>query len=295
MPVFPGVPAAPAIGVVRLVRRIGTVVLDSDVCFIGKAGITFDAKPDHQVDRVAGRFGRRVETRYDWMPLDIEVRGIFLDDYATGRFYGDFKSTLGLQRRVSFDLGNGREYRWVDVVDMMETRNGGVLGVAEAWAFTLKLMSYEPFQRAQAVSYVNLGTSGTLNVIYPGTAFAEPTWAFPVSGGEAFSLRNNSSGELITGTVPSNGAGWVMLDASGAKQGTSPDNMDYGLLPVPATFGYGVTYWNGTAYFDVDFTGRPPTLIPNASPTLPPTPYTNVMAWSGPGSLHVLAPARYLR
>lgn len=188
--------------------------------------------------------------------------------------------------------------------------------MAGTWYWDDVTVVEAPTQPSAVIVPVSGTTAASPSISYPGSAPAEPTWqvALVIPNGVTVtqvSLQNVSSGEP-TCTVPNlsltNGTFYLLLDCSGAGvpsagPATTPNNNGYALL-AHNTVGFGVTlYSTGTGQVDQDFTGKPPHVVPSASPSIPPTPMVNTLALSvvstggAPTSvtLSALAPARYYR
>ena len=301
-------------------RWIGLLALDQPpLCTIQE--IIVPSARDVQSASIANR--RRVtRIKEDTIPLVIEVRGFWRDD-ATGLRFKDFSAALLNQQQVAMNLGDGNEYRMVDVEDVVGTRLGGVQrdwpGQLESWAYVAKVLSYEPYARqtapvmsaAQALASGAGSTNTSFAVSYLGTAPGEPTWQWTlvVPGGVTVSqlqLANTLTGETCVVTVNLVGAGtfYVLMDASGADGGLTPktpNNNGYGLLQT-STPGYGASVATGAgAAVDNDFSGNIPTLR-EARGQLVPVAVSNPMratisatAALTTATLSWLAPTRSIR
>jgi len=303
-----------------IARWIGTLALDQQpIAWVDEIIIPSTRLIDH-----ASLVNRRRVTRIkeDAVPLVLEVRGVWLDD-ATLHFAA-FSSAMLNQQQVAFNLGDGTEYRMVDVLDVVGTRlmgserdRPGMEG--SPWGYVAKVLSYEPYSRerapvmssAQALASGAGSTNTNFAVNYLGTAPGEPTWQWTlvVPAGVTVSqlqLANTLTGETCVVTVNLVGAGtfYVLMDASGADGGLTPktpNNNGYGLLQT-STPGYGASVATGAgAAVDNDFSGNIPTLR-EARGQLVPVAVSNPMratisatAALTTATLSWLAPTRYIR
>jgi hypothetical protein len=320
-----------------MARTLGSITLDDGVnSWISELNIP--GARTIQFEPLADRQGRVSRVKEDRPPLVIDARGYFCD--GGGVYWRDWKAALLNQSRANFTLGDGTQYVYADVTEVQGTQTAAVNAFSSTpqvlYAWTAKIACYEPYARQVAPTLQQLGTlntgtgsvSTTFSVPYAGTAYAEPTWQVtfvvpsPVTV-TAMSIANAATGEQVNVTGnPAwlNSAGtpilagsssltqWLLFDASGSAPVStagypliSPNNALYGLLAGP-TFGYGATIGNSSASVDYPFTGQVPTLIPNPSPTVPPTSYANSITVTitstgalTSASLAVLAPARYWR
>jgi hypothetical protein len=316
-------------------RSIGSVVLDDLVnSFVSE--INIPSVRNVQYEQTVNRQGRMVRVKEDQKPLNVDVRGYFAD--GGGVYWRDWKAALLTQSRADFVLGDGTCFKYADVVEVNGTQTAAVAALTAApqvlRAWTMKVQCYEPYVREIAPTLQTLGNlntgngniATTFNVAYAGTAFAEPTWQFLVvvpSGVTVtgMGISNAATGEasyVVGNPTWLNGAGtpillgsstaqqWVLFDASGGGIGSNappyptPGNNLYQL--TAGTYGYGATIGNASANVDWPWVGQLPTLIPNPTPSVPPTPYTNVISASITATgaltsavLQVLAPKRYIR
>jgi hypothetical protein len=257
---MPGV-VVPAVPNTPIQRRIGAVLLDSppnatvrEILPAGSRSIIRAQISDRR---------RTTRIKEDTTEQSIEVRG-FWRDLASGLRFRDFAAALLNQSQVRFDLGDGTEYRMVDVEDVLGTRLSGVERdgpgqEGDQWAYVAKVLSYEPYTRARnpilapAIPIVAAVGSAraTFDVAYNGTAPGEPTWQFTLSVPAGMTvtqvkLENTTSGQacIIPGLNLTNGRFVIIIDASGSDPGTdtvlprTPGNNEYGLIAF-RTSGYG--------------------------------------------------------
>lgn len=300
-------------------RFIGQICLDDNVnSFVTKEGIVFPYTGISQQQQMVDRFGRTSLVRYDASPTTISVKGKWID--GGGKYFRDFKAALLSMSQASFQLGDGTEYRWVDVVSVNGTLLGGESGGTDApqqaWGYVATVKSYEavPVEISPMIQDLGVLSSGSgtfstdFSYSYSGTYFAEPTWQaeLVIPSGVTVSqvkIQNTLSGETSFVNVSlTNGTFYLEFDASGSVPGSSPNNNMYTMLAAN-TFGYGVTqYQVGGAVTDIDFVGNIPTLIVSSAPTVPPSATNNeiVVSITANGTLtstdfKVLAPRRFIR
>ena len=223
-------------------RFVGTVQLDSPP----QAWVDELITPGVRDVFSAAMTNRRRTTRVreDTKPLVLEVRGAWIDDAGAGPRFKDFRAALLSQQQVLFDLGDGSEYRMVDVLDVMGQRlrafqADGPGQDGDPWAYVMKVLTYEPYSRvrapllsaAQALANGAGAVATSWNVNYAGTAPGEPTWqvGLTVPAGvhvTQLELENNTTEEDIvipfTAGGLTNGAFVILVDSSGSDGGATP-------------------------------------------------------------------------
>lgn len=261
---------------------------------------------------------RVVRIKEDAKPLEFEIRGWWIDDSVNSKYWRDFHALLQNQSQVPFDLGDGTEFRMIDVKDVAHQRHSGQFvgasGNKEAYTYSAKCLSYEPYARTRAVTldiFKDFGAAAVgMNIFsgnynYTGTGPGEPTWQWKLvvpSGCTVTSVivQNGTTGETCTvsGLAITNGTYYLLIDACGGNNsGNTPNNNSYALLATTSN-GFGVTL-TGTG--DVDWTGNPPTM--KQSIAVPPTVTANsitatVVVAGAPATsiiLSLVCPSRWIR
>jgi hypothetical protein len=308
-------------------RSLGSLVLDDNVnTFISQRISAY--KRGLQTAQIPNRQGRMTRIKEDAGPLEIHIEGTWRD--SSTKFFRDFIAAINTLSRAPLTLGDGTRYEFVDVTDFAYTpiasASSDSVTPDQAYAWTMQLLSYEPFAREVSPTLQDLGAlttsngssqTGPINVNCSGSAFSEPLWQFTLVIPSAktvtmVKLQNATTGEVctVTPSTPLDTGTWVLLmDASGAYLPASgaaptPGNNQYGLTTI-SSVGWGCTLQKtsaGGAIIDQDFTGRPCTLIQSTTPAIPsvanPNAITVTIAATGvltSAGLKVVAPARYFR
>lgn len=227
-----------------MARGFATLQLDDLVnTFIDTSGISPPTTKALQVSAIANR-RRATRIKRDTTPLEFEVRGTWLD--GGGKLWRDFKAQLMGFDQVPFNLGDGSEYRMVDVLDVAGTRKGGIFDSSgagahqEAWAYSAKLVTYEPYSRQigpalssavalqpgrpAAPTVAVVGTAGTTSYSYAlvaqyATGDSVQSPATTITTGNA-TLSSSNYNQVTLPALPGGATGWrVLRTAGGASQG----------------------------------------------------------------------------